>query len=154
MIKHIQCDIFKSGADVILHQVNCQGAMNSGVAKQVRERYPWVYATYKRACDNAKKSGKRMLGRCQEVFIDETRAIVNVFAQENYGYDGKCYTDYEALRNCFSLIKESYKGKTIAIPYLMACHRGGGDWTVVIKMIESIFDDDDTTVLICEYNGG
>ncbi len=154
MIKHIQCDIFKSGADVILHQVNCQGAMNSGVAKQVRERYPWVYATYKRACDNAKTLGKRMLGRCQEVFIDENRAIVNVFAQDNYGYDGKCYTDYEALRNCFGLIKENYKGKTIAIPYLMACHRGGGDWTVVIKLIESIFDDDDTTVLICEYNGG
>jgi O-acetyl-ADP-ribose deacetylase (regulator of RNase III) len=154
MIKHIQCDIFKSGADVIVHQVNCQGAMNSGVAKQVRERYPWVYATYKRACDNAEKSGRRMLGRCQEVFIDENRAIVNAFAQENYGYDGKCYTDYEALRNCFGLIKEFYKGKTIAIPYLMACHRGGGDWTVVIKMIESIFNDDDITVLICEYNGG
>ena len=42
MIKHIKCDIFESGADLILHQVNCQGAMNSGVAKQVREKYPNV----------------------------------------------------------------------------------------------------------------
>lgn len=154
MINHIQCDIFESGADVILHQVNCQGVMGSGIAKQVREKYPWVYGAYKKLCDKCKRTGQRMLGKCQEVFIDENRVIVNVFAQENYGYDGKCYTDYEALRNCFCLINECYKGKTIAIPYLMACHRGGGDWTVVIKLIESIFNDDDTTVLICEYNGG
>lgn len=40
MIKHIKGDIFQSGADVILHQVNCQGVMGSGVAKQVREKYP------------------------------------------------------------------------------------------------------------------
>ena len=24
----------------------------------------------------------------------------------------------------------------IAIPYLMGCHRGGGDWEIVSKMIE------------------
>lgn len=154
MVKHIQCDIFKSGADVILHQVNCQGVMNSGVAKQVREKYPWVYGTYKRLCDKCKSTGQRMLGRCQAVFIDENKVIVNVFAQDNYGYDGKCYTDYTALKTCLNIVKDVYKGKIIAIPYLMACHRGGGDWSVVIKLIESIFCDDDTTVLICEYNGG
>jgi hypothetical protein len=27
MIEHVKCDIFESGADVILHQVNCQGVM-------------------------------------------------------------------------------------------------------------------------------
>lgn len=42
MIKHIKGDIFQSSADVILHQVNCQGVMGSGVAKQVREKYPDV----------------------------------------------------------------------------------------------------------------
>lgn len=43
MLKHIKGDIFKSNADAILHQVNCQGVMNSGVAKQVREKYPIVF---------------------------------------------------------------------------------------------------------------
>lgn len=51
MIKHIKCDIFKSGADIICHQVNCQGVMGSGIAKQVREKYPVVYRDYKRMCD-------------------------------------------------------------------------------------------------------
>ena len=38
MIEHIKCDIFESGADAILHQVNCQGVMGSGIAKQVKEK--------------------------------------------------------------------------------------------------------------------
>ena len=50
MIKHIKCDIFESGADVILHQVNCQGVMGSGIAKQVREKYPEVYQHYVSEC--------------------------------------------------------------------------------------------------------
>ena len=85
MIKHIKGNIFEQNADVICHQVNCQGVMASGVAKQVREKYPWVYATYKRACDKAKKSKMRMLGRCQEVFIDENKNFVDIIHQ-------KCYT--------------------------------------------------------------
>ena len=36
----------------------------------------------------------------------------------------------------------------------MGCHRGGGDWNVVHKMIEEVFADYDCEVLICEYNGG
>ena len=34
----------------------------------------------------------------------------------------------------------------------MGCHRGGGDWNVVYKMIEEVFKNNE--VLICEYNGG
>lgn len=47
MIKHVKCDIFESDADVICHQVNWQGVMDSGVAKQVRERYPNAFEEYK-----------------------------------------------------------------------------------------------------------
>ena len=150
MIKHIKCDIFESGADIICHQVNCQGVMGSGIAKQVREKFPWVYATYKETCNSA----KTLMGLAQGVYINETQKIINVFGQKNYGYDGKCYTDYNALRYAFENINRWYKGKTIAIPYLMGCHRGGGDWNIVYKMIEEVFADSDCEVLICEYNGG
>lgn len=33
-------NVFDSDAKIICHQVNCQGVMGSGVAKEVRERYP------------------------------------------------------------------------------------------------------------------
>ena len=77
MIKHIKCDIFESGADVICHQTNCQGVMGSGVAKQVREKYPQVYEQYKRVC----ASGERLLGRTQIVPISATQSIANLFGQ-------------------------------------------------------------------------
>ena len=69
----INGDIFESDADAILHQVNCQGKMGSGVARQVKERYPFVYELYKQACDNDKKCrpagmGKSMLMR--EILLD------------------------------------------------------------------------------------
>jgi len=150
MIKHIKCDIFESGADIICHQVNCQGVMGSGIAKQVREKYPWVYAEYKSFCNEIAFP----LGAVQTVYINEIQAIANLFAQENYGYDGKCYTDYNSLKICLSCVRDLYNDKTIAIPYLMGSHRGGGDWNIVYKMIEEVFTDSDCEVLICEYNGG
>ena len=158
MIKHIKCDIFESGADVICHQVNCQGVMGSGLAKQVRERYPNVYKKYKELCDRVKDEGRSPLGCWQAIRIDEAhipyKYIINIFAQENYGYDGKCYTDYKILKGIFEEIKLATHNQTIAIPYLMGCHRGGGDWNVVYKMIEEVFADSDCEILICEYNGG
>ena len=152
MIKHIKCDIFKSGADVICHQVNCQGVMGSGIAKQVREKYPNNYKGYCAMCKEFKPSellGEVFCGKTSDKFI-----IANLFAQENFGYDGKCYTDYESLRKCLQNVANGFENQTIAIPYLMGCHRGGGDWNIVYQMIEEIFADSDCEVLICEYNGG
>lgn len=47
MITFHKGNILDSGADVICHQVNCQGAMNSGVAKAIREKWPVVYKAYR-----------------------------------------------------------------------------------------------------------
>ena len=152
MIKHIKCDIFESGADIICHQVNCQGVMGSGVAKQVREKFPNVYETYKELC--SQDTPKNLLGIAQPVQANDKMIIVNIFAQENFGYDGKCYTDYNALRKGFETVRDNNKDDTIAIPKLMGCHRGGGSWDIVYKMIEEVFADSDCEVLICEYNGG
>ena len=151
MIKHIKCDIFESGADVICHQVNCQGVMGSCVAKQVRERYPEVYEKYKMDCDFQ----RGRLGKIQVVAVNQSQSIINLFAQDNYGYDGKCYTDYRALEECLKRVRAfcSERHQTIAFPYLMSCARGGGDWNIAYKMIEDIFKDYDEDILICEYDG-
>lgn len=155
MIKHIKCDIFESGADIICHQVNCRGEMNTGVAAQVRQRYPWVYAEYKQFVKLAVVPAM-LLGIYQQVYINETQVILNIFGQLNFGYDGECYTDYKKLEEAINNIAEDedYKGKIIAFPYLMGCHRGGGDWEIVYKIIEDAFKDSDCEVLICEYDGG
>ena len=167
MIIHKKCDIFKSGADIICHQVNCQGVMGSGVAKQVKEKYPSVYKGYKEWCQNA--SPKELLGKSQYVplvpMIDvvsgnytqgDLMGIINIFGQLNYGYNGDCYTDYNALHHAFTTVHTFCKLYTfnpvIAFPYKFGCARGGGDWGIVSKMIEETFQD--CVVLICEYDGG
>ena len=73
--------------------------------------------------------------------------VCNMFAQSNYGYDGKQYTDINALRECFTKLYEllheknnNYMSK-IAMPYKIGCCRGGANWADVYKMIEDIFVD-------------
>lgn len=139
-------DIFESGADIIAHQVNCQGVMGSGVAKQVRDKFQNVFRQYKSECE---ARGNSMLGECLMVWTEENDSprvlIANLFGQDQFGYDGKCYTNYSALRTALStlrvvaqsdLIPFWHNNPKIAIPYLMGCHRGGGDWEIVSKMIE------------------
>ena len=151
MIKHVKGDIFQSDADVILHQVNCQGVMGSGIARQVRIMYPNVYNEYWRFCMSNADRRKGMLGIAQFVIVAPNRYIVNLFAQEYYGRGGKCYTDYEALRQCLHRVNSNFRGQMVAIPYLMGCDRGGGNWDIVYKIIKETLTDCD--VVLYEYNG-
>lgn len=153
MIKEIECDIFKSGADIICHQVNCQGKMGNGIAKQVREKYPEVYSDYVIFCQTYPK--EKLLGQCFLVVTkNDGPLIANLFGQSNYGYDGKLYTNYDALRTSLEkLVKWIRPNTTIAFPYKMSCDRGGGDWNIVLNMIKEIFDKENFNILICKYNG-
>lgn len=154
MIKHVKCDIFESSVDYILHQVNCQGAFNSGLAKQVRDKYPKVYEEYKRWCNTMPKT--HLLGLAQfvstkDLYNTSFRGIVNIYGQYSYGYNGDCYTDYNALRSALTIFRDHLLSPcTIAIPYLMSCCRGGGSWAIVYGIIEEVFKDSNIDVLICE----
>lgn len=158
MIKTIECDILKSGADIICHQVNCQGVMGSGLAKQIKDTYPNVYSDYRELVQEYDESERHMLlGRVQYVEIPSTKArryIANCFGQNYYGRD-KRYTNYRALRDCFEQIyftnNSDIQRRNIAIPYCMGCGLAGGDWDVVYKMIKDAFFGYRWDVLICKY---
>lgn len=148
-MKYLKGDIFNSGADVIIHQVNCQGIMGSGVAKQVKEKFPEAFADYHNLCQRYKNNKSVLLGYSQYCLIGDTY-IVNLFAQESFGYDGAMYTSYDAMRRGLSSINKNFAGKSVAIPYLMGCCRGGGDWDVVSTIIEEELTDCDVTIY--EFN--
>jgi len=154
MIPIINGDIFESDCDIIMHQVNCKGVMGSGVAKQVKDRYPEVYKYYKSICMAHKKS-EDLLGKCQFVYafnpkLNRFIQIVNIFGQDNFAYDGQIYTNYDALKRALLAAREEItksfdeselKNIKIGVPYLMSCYRGGGDWGIVSNMLETIFGD-------------
>ena len=131
-IRIVSGDLFKTKAEYICHQVNCQGRMGSGVAKIVRSRFPEAFEKYKKVCSE----GKARLGLTQYV-VSKGKVIVNMFAQERYGYDGGRYTSYKAFAMCLEDIHRSVpKDSTIAMPYKIGCGLGGGNWDIIYEMIE------------------
>ena len=112
-MKVVTGNVLDSNADVIIHQVNCQGVMGSGVAKQVKDRYPVVYEMYKAKCNEYKTFADMdinpLLGFAQICYkenypvtdVKDKQVIVNLFSQNHYGHSG-VYTDYDFL---FSLEK-------------------------------------------------
>jgi len=158
MLVYKNGDILTSTADVICHQVNCKGVMGAGLAKQIRNKYPNVYDHYKWHCETfGQTSGVKssLLGNIILDFgkdIDSGKQIIaSLFAQDGYGRD-KRYTDYEALRKglkCLSLFLGGHEN-TIAIPYQMGCGLGGGDWNVVLPIVEEELAS--YTIEVWKYN--
>lgn len=139
-IEIIEGDLLTTDANIICHQVNNKGAMNSGVAKQIRNKYPTVYDMY---ISSFKKDGLK-LGECQIIIVGDKQYICNLVGQDGYGYDGKQYTDYQALKKGFYSIRDFMMRnnlKTIAFPYNIGCCRGGGDWNIVYELIKEVFSD-------------
>jgi len=130
-------DAFDKGeVNVIGHVVNCQHKMNSGIAKSIRKRYPQVYDFYMETdCQ---------LGLCKSIGWG-CRAVCNLYAQDNYGYDGKRYLSYPALAESLSrMSKHVVDGdSSIGFPYKMGSDsdRAGGDWDIVLEMVEFYFKD-------------
>lgn len=123
--------------DVFAHQTNCKGVMGSGVAKQIRDKYPEVYPKYQEACQK-----EHMLGKCQLVQTYKGPMVANLFGQDSYGSDGKQYTDYIALRSALNSLADQMlecQLSTVAFPHNMGCCRGGGDWDKVAGIINEAF---------------
>ena len=143
MINVIDGDLLESNADIICHQVNCQGKMNSGIAKQIREKYPEVFNRYADLCSTFLFNKSELLGHCQVVDMPNGKAVANLFAQLEYGYDGKQYTNLDALKNAMTKLKDLYcsTSTVIAFPYGIGSVRGGAKFEDVYEIIENVFKD-------------
>lgn len=140
-IHYVTGDLLTSDCKYICHQVNCQKKMGSGIAKQIREKWKAVYDVYMLEASPDK------LGHIQKVYIQDPivgiRGVINMFAQEYYGYDGKRYTSYDAFWSCLGEIKSQLtKGLSIGFPDHIGCGLGGANWEVIKKMIEEVLGED------------
>lgn len=130
--------------DYICHQVNCQGAMGAGIAGQIAKIYPEVKyeeqkfwsLNYIRTHDT-----KSILGEILIVKTEDGRTCINMHAQDQYGRDNACYTDYEAFDRCLiklkSILFKEPETLKIGFPYKIGCGLAGGDWEKVKAMLES-----------------
>lgn len=173
MIKIIDGNLFDSKAEFIVHQVNCQGVMGSGVAAQVAEMFPHVETEYRKYLRYCKKNKIEPLGTAQYVpsevwavmLVDtmkneqlepceDYQYIVNLFGQSDYG-EG-LQTNLKAVKNAFIDICNKAKslGATIAMPYKIGSHRGGADWNDMYKIIEDVFENSGVNVEIWRLDLG
>ena len=140
MVKFENGNLLDAPVDYICHQVNCQGRMGSGIAKQIRERWPAVYDFYITRLDILKD---KALGHTQLVPVSNGKVIINMFAQQYYGYDGRRYTSYDAFWACLGGIAASVpKGSKIGFPAKIGCGLGGANWEVISTMICEVLGND------------
>ena len=171
LYRELQGSIFDVGAQVIVHQVNCMGVMGSGVAKQVRDRFPSVFLAYHRA---VKALDHNCVGGCLVVEAEPGLRIANLFGQYYYrGFkeddlylvdefwkqpeidkqtgEAIRFTNYEAFWKGLIRLKEELREDEtrIAFPFKIGSDRGGASWNVILEMIKSVFETTNKEIIIC-----
>ena len=161
-IHFIKGDMLEADLDYYCHQVNCQGRMASGIAKSIKTKWHKVYEDYIAKCDDIRDKVLEMcgsweshidvsevlLGDIQLVQVDVDKTVINMFAQQYYGYDGKRYTSYDGFWSCLGKIREQVPhGSKIGFPDHIGCGLGGANWEVIKTMIwEALSEDYDVYI--------
>ena len=161
MINIYTGSILNAKTDFIMHQVNCQSVMGSGVAKVLRDFDEGIYNHYKIVSEHRKLHNIPLLGDNDYYWImnhNNQQCIVSMFAQDKYGYDSKQYTDYKAFRTCLRQFKADWSAwvedidknnnkvlrrTSVALPYKIGCGRGGGEWGKIYSIIQEELIDYD-----------
>lgn len=123
-------DLLDVEAGVIIHSVNCMGVMGSGVAKQIRDKYPEHYRQYLLNCVGNIDKKRSLLGTSFFTIHKKTNGtekdienfsddflICGIFGQFDYNRSGKTsqQTEYSAF---FSALTEIYLYSSINIEKL------------------------------------
>lgn len=124
---------------ILVHGCNAQGVMGSGIASQIRFRYPHAYDEY----HGVFKNEGLKVGDVVFAEIDAAQGfyIANAITQQYYGNDGKTYVKYEGVFKAFKTIFEEagYRGIPVHYPQVGA-GLAGGDWSVIQACIDAAYE--------------
>ena len=155
MIKTIDCNLLEADVDVIAHCANCFCTMGGGVAYAIAVEYPEAVE----ADDLTKKGDGKKLGTVSLAVVKDPtkhknqniKAIANIYGQ--YGMGGEKAVNYEGIYNGLVDLKKRLKPtiRNIGLPHKIGCGLAGGDWRIVEKMIEVVFENVPYDVIICKF---
>lgn len=135
-------DITSITKGVIMHQVNCQNVMGSGVAKALYTKYPQVKSEFHKLAEIYDTPQKRC-GMFQPITITNELIICNSYSQMNYGFDKNVrYTNETLLINNLRRLDEYTKEHQLPayVPEYIGCGLGNGDWDTIKDYIENQTD--------------
>ena len=169
MITTINKDILTVDKGVIVHSVNCIGAVG-GLAGAIARKWPKNADEY-RAHIKRQKLPIMLMGSVFEVNVAHNVIVANLFGQNNVGINER-QTEYSALIAGFKRIANTHfvgndtetsdDGvfgtnehpiilKDIYIPYKIGCGLGGADWNLVEEILHKIFNNSHKNVYICKH---
>jgi O-acetyl-ADP-ribose deacetylase (regulator of RNase III) len=139
-IEYVTGDLFanRHGAEALAHGCNCQGSMGAGIATGFRDRYPEMYAEYRRRC----KAEPRTFNLGDAFLWKEKDRpwVFNLGTQEGVW---RARASYEAIETALRNMRQQADRegiRRIAIPRVGAGH-GGLSWPKVRAVVEKVFAD-------------
>ena len=169
MITTINKDILTVDKGVIVHSVNCIGAVG-GLAGAIARKWPKNLQKYREHVQS-QELPIMLLGSVFEVNIAHNVIVANLFGQNIVGTRAR-QTEYAALIAGFKRIASTFfKGNDIEtihfghvgledvsivlsdiyIPYKIGCGLGGADWNIVEEIINKTFEKSFNDVYICKH---
>lgn len=146
----INADIFDQATPdkwcILAHSVNCKNTMGSGIAKEIKERYPSAYYADKEAWTfHRSELGMYSVGHYKQL------TIANLYTQENYGIHIR-QVNYEAFYKALSSLRYHNPDKDIYLPYGISCGLAGGSWKIISAMIEDVEEKSGTSkeFIVCK----
>jgi O-acetyl-ADP-ribose deacetylase (regulator of RNase III) len=157
MLKHAKgnlLDMAENGDfDIIVQGCNCFNTMGGGIAREIRERYPYV------ACVDAKtiKGDFNKLGNWTSEKVYKNNAcftIINAYTQYNMSR-GTDVFEYAAFELILQKLLHAYGDKRIGLPYI-GMGLANGDKDVIIGMLNAFAHAVSTrggSVTLVEFGG-
>ena len=144
MLKHTKgnlIDLAEQGEfDVIVHGCNCFNTMGSGIAAEIRERYPEAYEadtalTLKLQADTNSQVQKLGCYTAHLVNGEHKFLIVNAYTQVMFTPRGVDHFEYASFEVIIKKFANEYGPFKIGFPYI-GMGLAGGDKDRIIAMLE------------------
>ncbi|MGE7840657.1 macro domain-containing protein [Lysinibacillus sp. NPDC093712] len=147
MINIVKGDILNTDKEIIGHQVNCLGVMGAGLAKQIKSKYSETFFEYKKICDEHTDNREDLMGHVYMAHNSNGKIIANIFSQLDVGRNER-KTDYKKLKEGLKKVCKYAKENnlSVALPYRIGCGLAGGNWNIVYKIIDSVFEEYEVTL--------
>lgn len=161
MLKYLKGDLLslaeRGKFDVIVHGCNCQNVMGSGIAKQIRERYPQAFeadrAYHHAICVDFDGHVIQKLGNYTVSYMDNGVDIINAYTQLNFLPRGVDHFEYDSFKLILRKLASSYPDKRFGFPYIGMGLAGGNGFRIInmLEVFSDIVDNSGGSVTLVEY---
>ena len=151
-------DLLEAEEEIIVHQTNCTSTVAGGLAKIIFERHP-AANTYERGEHRELGSISRHDSYRQN---ERSRIIINMNAQLTAGMPrGESTRNRErqvrldAFKRCLAELgsfMRSQETRKVAMPYLIGCDLGGGDWQSYREALEEFAETYGVQVILYDVH--